>query len=97
MKVGQALLDVVNRAQRLLERVEVQPTEVQNVLQERRYRDTFSGGRSQVDNWLANQSFKAQYQQAVSGTSYRAAEAKKIQAAHFQDSFTAFRRAPVKL
>jgi len=98
MKVGQHLLDVVQRAQKLLERVEVAPVEVQNVLAERRYRDTFSGGRSQVDNWLANQSFKAQYQAAVGGTSYRAVEAKAaVQKMYHEDSFQAFKRAPVKI
>ncbi len=97
MKVGQHLLDVALRAQRLLERVEVAPTEVQNVMHERRYRDTFNGGKNQVDNWLSNQSFKAQYQATVEGKSHRATEAKAAQKAYFQDSFTAFKRAPVKI
>lgn len=97
MKVGQHLLDVVHRAQKLLERIEVAPPEIQSVMQERRYRDTFNGGRSQVDNWLANQNFKVQYQAAVEGTSHRASEAKAATKAYFSDSFTAFKRAPVKI
>ncbi len=100
MKVGKGLLDIVNRAQRLLERIDVAPTEVQNVLQERRYRDTFSNGSSQVDNWLASKDFKAQFQAATEGTSFRASEAKKVEQkfnTYFRDGFEAFKPAPVAL
>lgn len=101
MKVGKGLLDVVNRAQRLLERIDVAPTEVQNVLQERRYRDTFSNGKSSVDNFLASNDFKQKYAEAMSGTSYRAGEAKKVEkkfeAIFNKDSFEPFKRAPVSL
>jgi hypothetical protein len=100
MKVGQALLDVVNRAQRLIERIDVAPTEIQNVVQERRYRDTFTGGSSQVDNWLASKDFKLHYEAAMEGTSYRASEAKKVEqkfTSYFRDGFEAFKPAPVAL
>ena len=100
MKVGKGLLDVVNRAQRLLERIDVAPTEVQNVLQERRYRDTFTNGTAPVDTFLATKDFKAQYQAAMEGTSYRATEAKKVEQkfdAYFRDGFEAFKPAPVEL
>ena len=100
MKVGAKLLDVVQNAQRLLERFDVAPTEVQNVLQGRRYRDTFSNGTSQVDNWLASKDFQAKYQAATEGTSYRATEAKKVEQkfeSYFRDGFEAFKPAPVEL
>lgn len=100
MKVGKGLLDVVNRAQRLLERIDVAPQEVQNVLRERRYRDTFNNGASPVDNFLASNDFKAKYEAAMDGTSYRAGEAKKVEKkfeAIFKDTFESFKRAPVAI
>lgn len=100
MKVGQGLLDVVGRAQRLLERFDVAPAEVQNVIQERRYRDTFSNGASTVDNFLASNDFKLQYEATMEGTSHRATQAKKVEQkfdAYFKDGFEAFKPAPVAL
>lgn len=99
MKVGKGLLDVIHRAERLLERIDVAPQEVQQVVQQRRYRDTFSNGTNAVDDFLASNDFKQKYEAAIDGTSYRAGEAKKVERkfeALFQkDSFEAFKRAPV--
>src|SRR5687767_15738107 len=79
MRIGQGLLDVVNQAQRLLERLEVPPEEVGPVLQERRYRDTFCNGSNAVDNWLTSNDFKAKYTATVEGESYRASEVQLVQ------------------
>src|SRR4051794_14655354 len=92
-KVGQRLLDVVHRAQAVLERLEVPPEEVAPLLQERRFRDTFSdplamptdlGANSThgVDNWLTSDAFKQKFEAAVDGTSYRASEAKKVETSY---------------
>lgn len=99
MKLGAALLNTIHKAERLLERFDVAPQEVGPVVQERRFRDTFSDGKSSVDNWLASKDFKAKYQATVEGTSYRADEVKqtqkKYQAYLHKDSFEAFKKAPV--
>ena len=102
MRVGAALLQTIKNAEQLLSRLEVPPEVVGPVVQERRYRDTFSDGKPRgIDNWLASKDFKAHYEAAVEGTSYRATEAKKVEkkfeAIYNRDSFEAFKRAPVAL
>ncbi|MBK7862771.1 MAG: hypothetical protein IPJ65_30010 [Archangiaceae bacterium] len=91
-KVGQNLLDVVGRAQRLLERLEVPVDQVPDVVRNLRYRDTFSfasdsfqadtsnrtGRRPQLADWLTSGEFKAKFDATVDGTSHRASEAKKV-------------------
>jgi hypothetical protein len=101
MRIGQGLLDVVNQATRLLERFHVPPEQVSNVIQDRRYRDTFSDGRNPVDNWLTSKDFDQKYKLTVAGESYRAEEAQRVQKKfepYFRaDTFQPFQAAPVSL
>src|SRR5437870_1335676 len=99
MKVGQGLLSVVQQATALLDRIHVPIDQVSSVIQDRRYRDTFSNGRNAVDNWLTSNDFKAKYDATVEGTSYRASEAQRVQKKfepYFNtDTFSPFQRSPV--
>ncbi len=99
MKVGASLLQTIQKAQALLERVDLPPEAVGPVLQERRYRDSFSDGKRGLDSFLVSKDFKAHYEAVVSGTSYRATEAKKVEQKFnlYRDEFQAFKPAPVAL
>lgn len=102
MRVGAALLQTIQKAEQLLSRLEVPPEAVGPVVQERRFRDSFSDGKpGTVDSFLASKDFKSRFEAAVEGTSYRASEAKKIEkkfdAIYNRDSFESFKRAPVAL
>ena len=100
MKVGPKIRELMNRAEHLLERFDAAPTEVHNVLQERRHRDTFTGNTARLDSWLASDDFKLKYEEAMQGTSFRAGEVKRVEEtvqAYHRDAFEAFKPAPVSL
>ena len=101
MKVGAALLATINRAEQLLERMDLPPEAVGPVVQERRFRDTFSDGRNVFDSIFQSKDFQQRFEEVVTGQSFRAGEAQKVteqyQALRNQDTFRAFKPSPVAL
>jgi hypothetical protein len=102
-RVGRRLLEIANqaeallanRAQPILQRIEVPAEQVVQTVRQHLFRDQFTSGANPFHKALAGDDFNQRYQEtAVDRTSFRAGEAQRVaqayesfKAAYHRDSF----------